>query len=129
MTEQQALDQIINADLKARFASGDLTVTFGEKNWREGYYTDPWVRVSIPVTCDIARHLPSVKSYHIHYDNQEDFQLIDFEFEGIKYQIRWYKVFAVKRLTDNKSILFGRASSEIGEFFARGKHKDETKWY
>lgn len=112
-----------------RLNSGELAISVAEPTWPEEWYLDPYRRVSIPLALQLAREVLDVKQIHVWYDREQDFHHIDFDVDGESYSIQWYKVFTLKRNRDGAEVMFGRYSHRIPEFFARSKHKEETKWY
>jgi hypothetical protein len=103
-------------------------ITFGEKTWPDHFYNDPWVNVSIPFVSDFVFYNPTATNFHISYDKLEDFQTIDFILDGEKYQVRWYKVFKLVRLSDNAYLMFGCHNHRISDFFAHKRHTKPESW-
>lgn len=115
--------------LQQKVDAGELTITFGEKNWNPYWWSErAYVNSSFPFVSNMCRRVPAINKFHLHYDNKSDFMLIDFEFEGVQYQTRFYKVFCLVRMTDKATRTFRRLEDDVVDVFARRQHLDEPKW-
>lgn len=115
------------AGVKSRFDSGQLTFRIGENNWPEGWYTDPYFNVSVPVALDLAQVLPEVKSFRLWYQKEIDFHNIVFDYDGNTYCVQWYKIFTVHRKSDSKKV-YMESRHTIADFFKSGRHKTSPHW-
>lgn len=111
----------VRTGLAARIAAGAVTITLGERNWPDGWYKDPY-RKSIQFALELADAVPAITSLHLSYDRDTDFHHIQFTLDGVTYTVRWYRVWAVGRSTDKKSMLFNANEGRVVEFFRRGDH-------
>lgn len=113
-----------------RFEKGETEIVFGEQNWPNGWYTDPYFRVSVPFALDIAQHLKDVKKIRVYYWRDQDFHHIQFEYDGDTYVVQWYKIWTLTRKSDGKKINFGfEGRYEIASWLRTGKHKTSQHWH
>jgi hypothetical protein len=114
-------------DTVRRVQCGDVQIELAAANWRSDWYSDPYVNRSLPIVGMVMRALPDVKSFKVLYDPKWDYHHVEFESEGITYDVRWYKICAVKRKNDNHEIALGQ-DFEVFYFFSQGKHKTSPHW-
>jgi hypothetical protein len=116
-------------NVKARFDSGELHIRIDPPNWRESQWTDPYWRISVPLALSLSLHLPTADNFIIGYFADQDFQHIQFDFDGDTYIVQWYKVYVLYRKSDGKQINFAFRYYDIPTWLATGKHKTSPHWY
>ena len=110
-----------------RFRSGDLRVEIAPPSWPDGWYCDPYWRVSVPLAVQLMS-LPAANDFVIYYHRDTDFHRIQFDYDGDTFIIRWYKTFILHRKSDRKHIDFGRREGSISDFMKREKFKESSRW-
>lgn len=130
MTDYHKILDLLAADnpVRDRLASGHLRVDIGPATWPDGWYIDPYWRVSVPLVLDLAEALPAVETFAISYHRDSDFHRINFSCDGDDYVIEWYKVFRVTRKSDGKTALFGGDRHYVANWFRSGKYLSDSRW-
>jgi len=115
---------------KRKYEIGSLKITIAEPNWKPEWYSDPYRNISMPLALQIAKECRSSNNFKVFYDPNEDFHHITFDYDGDAYDIQWYKVYSMRRLSDNKTVLFGRIGNhyQVSDFLRSAGHKTE-RWY
>lgn len=111
---------LADAETTARLESGDLVINIANASWLPHEYHNPYRNVSVPLAMELAS-IPAIKQIDIFYDPNEDYHHVKFTLDGHVFDIRWYKIYVVRR-DDGKETPFGR-SSGIVPWFKAGKHK------
>ena len=110
--------------LAFRLEQGDIKITFGNDTWNPNWYSETaWEKRSFPLVFSLMDQLGTSNNFHLYYDSNKDFHHIEFDFDGDRYDVRWYKVYGITRLSDKKDTTLNNEYGVV-DFFRRGHHRD-----
>jgi len=117
-------------ELIKRLIKGEVTFRFGPSNWNPGWYQDPYNKVSLPLAIEVAVAIPSIKDFHIYYNNRLDEHYIRFPHQNDEYIIRWYKTFTLVRKSNLTKVSFSDRKHDIVRWLTseRNMNPDHPHW-
>jgi hypothetical protein len=72
---------------------GQVKVSCGFDEWRFDWYTvNAWENKSWPFFFEFILKMPKADDFLLYYDARNDYHHIEFNLEGKRYKVRWYKV-------------------------------------
>lgn len=108
---------------------GQVRIECGHDQWRPDWYSEfAWENRSWGLLFELALKVRGSNDFKLYYDPKQDFHHIDFTLDGVRYSVRWYKVYAIDR-EDGKTVTLYYNESGVEDFFVRGRYKEEKNWH
>ena len=106
---------------------GQLHFECGNDRWNPAYYCETaWEKKSWPLVFGLAYEMRKADNFKLYYDANQDFHHIEFDLDNERYDVRWYKIYSVTRITDGATWSFNSNEKNVIDFFKRGEHRKKN---